>query len=60
MTDTGAATPSYRLPGTSRPSRYDLSLSPDFASATFAGEERIEIEISTDTETLVLNAVELS
>jgi puromycin-sensitive aminopeptidase len=58
-TDPGSETPAYRLPSTSRPVRYDIVLSPNLDEARFGGEERIEIEILTPTETLVLNTVEI-
>ncbi|HWD23907.1 MAG TPA: M1 family metallopeptidase [Acidimicrobiales bacterium] len=59
MTGSGAATPSFRLPDTSRPRRYDITLTPDLDDAVFGGEERIEIEVVAPTSLIVLNSVEI-
>jgi puromycin-sensitive aminopeptidase len=60
MTNPLAETPAYRLPSTSRPVRYDITLAPNLELARFDGEERIEIEILTSTDAVVLNAVEIA
>ena len=49
----------YRLPRNSRPARYVLRLAPDLESATFTGEETIEIEIVEPTDSIMMNAAEL-
>src|SRR5580704_3414273 len=59
MTDSGAATPTYRLPDTSRPHRYDITLAPNLERSSFEGHERIEIEIVAPTSLVVLNSVEI-
>jgi puromycin-sensitive aminopeptidase len=50
---------SHRLPGTAEPERYDLTLSPDLASATFTGEEHVRLLVHEDLDEIVLNAAEL-
>ena len=42
------------------PSRYDIRLEPDLESATFAGEETVQVEIRDETDEVQLNAVELT
>ncbi|MDQ1396398.1 MAG: tricorn protease interacting factor [Acidimicrobiaceae bacterium] len=54
-----ADVPAYRLPRVVAPRRYELTLTPDLDAATFAGEERIEIEVFEPVQQLVLNAIEL-
>jgi aminopeptidase N len=49
----------HRLPRTVRPRRYDLTLEPDLDTATFAGEETIEVEVVEPTAEIVLNAAEI-
>ena len=49
----------HRLPPTVRPRRYDLTLEPDLDTATFAGEETIEVEVVEPTSEIVLNAAEI-
>ena len=49
----------FRLPRAVLPKRYELTLVPDLASATFTGESRTEIEVKESTRTIVLNAAEL-
>lgn len=49
----------YRLPTTVVPSRYELTLQPDLAAATFAGEETVTVEIGEPLQEIVLNAIEL-
>jgi puromycin-sensitive aminopeptidase len=49
----------YRLPRTVVPTRYDLRLEPDLASATFTGEETITVSVRAPTAEIVLNAMEL-
>src|ERR1700691_2482020 len=52
--------PEFRLPGNTLPRRYAIRLTPDLEAATFTGEEHVEIEVSSATGTVVLNALELS
>ena len=53
------ANPSYRLPRTAEPLRYELTLTPDLTACTFAGEERVHLQIHEPVTELVLNAIEL-
>ncbi len=50
----------FRLPRTVVPSRYDLSIQPDLAAATFSGSEDVVITVHDTVEAIVVNAVELS
>ena len=50
----------HRLPRTAIPSSYRLTLEPDLATATFAGEVTVAIDVVEPTDHLVLNAVGLS
>ncbi|MFI5353834.1 MAG: M1 family metallopeptidase, partial [Candidatus Binatales bacterium] len=49
----------YRLPTTVTPDRYEIRLSPDLGSFTFAGEETVAITVHQPTAEIVLNAIEL-
>nr|MDQ3757135.1 M1 family metallopeptidase [Actinomycetota bacterium] len=49
----------YRLPRTVEPRRYELTLTPDIAAGTFAGEARVEVTVHEPTAEIVLNALEL-
>src|SRR5690242_13919201 len=49
-----------RLPGTAIPSHYDLTLAPDLATATFAGDETIAVDLPKPTDRIVLNAAEIT
>src|SRR5918999_1343800 len=49
----------YRLPTTVKPERYELRLTPDLAATTFAGEERVVIQVLEPVRQIVLNAAEL-
>ncbi|HVN50357.1 MAG TPA: hypothetical protein VMT43_02935, partial [Acidimicrobiales bacterium] len=49
----------YRLPRLAVPSRYELVLEPDLEAFTFTGTCRIDLAVTTQTEVLVLNAIEL-
>ena len=42
------------------PSRYDIRLEPDLESATYVGEEIVQVEIRDETDEVQLNAVELT
>jgi aminopeptidase N len=50
---------SHRLPKTVVPSRYELTLTPDLAAATFAGQEVIDIEVLSPVGEIIINASEL-
>ena len=47
------------LPGNVRPVLYDLTLTPDLDSFTFAGEETVEIEVLESTSSVTLNCAEI-
>jgi puromycin-sensitive aminopeptidase len=49
----------HRLPRTVVPRRYDLTLAPDLAAATFDGSEAIAVEVVEPTAEVVLNAVDM-
>ena len=49
----------HRLPRTVVPRRYDLTLEPDLAAATFAGTEAVEVEVGEPTTEIVLNSVDI-
>ena len=49
----------YRLPRSVLPRRYELTITPDLDKATFAGEERVEVELTEAVDRVVLNAAEL-
>src|SRR3970040_1953926 len=50
----------YRLPLTVTPERYEIRLTPDMASATFDGEERVTIQVNEPVREIRLNAAELA
>ena len=50
---------SYRLPTTVSPTKYDITLTPDFANFTFLGHEDVEVIINSPTDRISLNAIEL-
>ena len=56
----GSHVNSHRLPRTVVPSRYDIRLEPDLDSATYAGEEIVQVEVRDETDEVQLNAVELT
>ena len=49
----------HRLPRTVVPRRYDLTLEPDLAAATFAAAETVNVEVVEPTAEVVLNALDL-
>ena len=51
---------SHRLPRTVVPSRYDIRLEPDLETATYTGEEIVQVEVRDETDEIQLNAVELT
>lgn len=50
---------SYRLPRHVIPTRYDLRLEPDLASATFLGRETVTLRVEQATSVIILNTVDL-
>ena len=50
----------YRLPRHIIPTKYDLRLEPDIASATFHGQETVSLTVLQTTTTIVLNAADLA
>lgn len=49
----------FRLPTDVAPRRYEIRLAPEVGAATFEGQERIEIEVTSPTNRIVMNASEL-
>ncbi|HEX4978906.1 MAG TPA: M1 family metallopeptidase [Acidimicrobiales bacterium] len=49
----------YRLPRTTVPHRYEITLEPDLDTYVFSGSVRIDVDITSPTATIVLNAAEL-
>lgn len=49
----------YRLPTTVTPERYELKLVPDLANWTFAGEEKVALDVHESVREIVLNAAEI-
>jgi len=47
------------LPETARPSKYRITLQPNFDDFTFKGEQSVDLKILEPTSTIVLNALEL-
>jgi aminopeptidase N/puromycin-sensitive aminopeptidase len=57
---TGAGTTSaQRLPDAVTPESYDMKFTPDLPTATFTGEETIQVNLLKGTDHIVLNAAEL-
>lgn len=56
---TSAEATQHRLPAGASPSHYQLRLEPDLANARFSGSVVITVEVTSASETLVLNANEL-
>src|SRR5919106_256174 len=53
-------TPSYTLPTTVYPERYQIRLTPDLAACTFAGEETVLLTVCEPVREIVLNTCELA
>ncbi len=49
----------FRLPRDVVPTRYELAIAPDLSAATFVGHERIELDVTSTTRSIVCNATEL-
>ena len=54
------ALPAQRLPPGALPRHYDLHLTPDLKSATFSGEETIDLTLEHASFTITLNAAEIT
>jgi puromycin-sensitive aminopeptidase len=50
----------YRLPLSATPERYEIRLTPDLTAATFAGEQKVLLQVHEPTERIILNAAELA
>jgi puromycin-sensitive aminopeptidase len=50
---------SYRLPRTVVPEHYQLTITPELAEGSFAGESRIRVRVEEPVDRIVLNAIEL-
>jgi puromycin-sensitive aminopeptidase len=51
---------SHRLPRTVVPSRYDVRLEPDLDTATYVGQQAVQVEVRDEVDEVQLNAVELT
>ena len=49
----------YRLPTSVFPERYEIKLTPDLAAATFAGEEKVFVQVIEPVRQVVVNAADL-
>src|SRR5271165_144548 len=49
----------FRLPRNVAPRRYELTLAPDLQTATFLGHERVELDVTEPTSSIVANAADL-
>ncbi|XP_014478221.1 PREDICTED: puromycin-sensitive aminopeptidase [Dinoponera quadriceps] len=52
--------PFRRLPTTVRPHHYLISLTPNFANFVFDGTEKVYIDVTCQTNTVVLNSLEIN
>ncbi|HYA29761.1 MAG TPA: M1 family metallopeptidase, partial [Acidobacteriota bacterium] len=50
---------SHRLPTTATPERYAMRLTPDLATWTFTGEEKVALQIHQSVREIILHATEL-
>jgi puromycin-sensitive aminopeptidase len=50
---------SHRLPTTVIPERYEIKLTPDLSKATFAGEEKVFVQVMEPIRHVIVNAAEL-
>jgi len=53
------ATFAQRIPNLATPEHYQLTITPDFANETFAGDETINIRLLKPSATITLNALEI-
>jgi puromycin-sensitive aminopeptidase len=56
---TVSAAPSYRLPGNVLPELYNLEFTPNLKDFTFLGVAIIDVNVKEQTDTIVLNALDL-
>jgi puromycin-sensitive aminopeptidase len=49
----------YRLPADVTPERYQIRLTPDLSTWTFAGEETVSVQVHAPVDKIVVNAAEL-
>jgi puromycin-sensitive aminopeptidase len=49
----------YRLPTNVIPERYEIQLTPELAAATFAGEQKVFVQVLEPVRRIVVNAAEL-
>ena len=55
-----ALTQAQRLPKTVLPEHYTLALAPDLKTATFTGDETIDVTLAEASKTITLNAIEIT
>jgi len=60
LDDIPSSSDPYRLPRHVIPTRYDLRLEPDLAAAVFTGQVTIALTVKQTTQTILLNAVDLT
>ncbi|MDQ2989998.1 MAG: M1 family peptidase, partial [Pseudomonadota bacterium] len=60
MAAPAAAQVTTQLPRSVRPTHYDVALTPDAAHATFAGKVTIALDVLAPTDTITLNAADLT
>src|SRR6202046_4448437 len=58
--DAGAAPDRIVLPSSVIPEHYDVEVAPDAAHLSFRGRARIAVEVTRRTQSIVLNAADLS
>ena len=54
-----AAAKAQRLPAGVTPEHYTLHLTPDLKTATFTGEESIDVKLDAATDHVTLNSIEI-
>src|ERR1700722_18532955 len=55
----GCPATAQRLPQTVKPTHYSLKLTPDLKTATFTGQESIDVVLSEPQDTITLNSAEI-
>jgi aminopeptidase N len=55
----GSVVPAQRLPRAAIPEHYDIHLSPDFATDTFAGRVTIRVHLTAPAQSITLNSAEI-